>query len=422
MFLSAGIDFGTTNSSAAVSDGATVKMAPLEDGSATIPTAMYFPEDKSRIYFGREALRQYTEGGGEGRLMRSIKRILGTDLMRRTTMIGGRSVSYDAIVASFIDHLKNKMIESAGDDIDNVVMGRPVHFRDDDPEGDRRAEDELGEIAKAAGFKNVAFQFEPIAAAFAHERNISGEKLAIVMDIGGGTSDFPIIRLSPERKNLPDRSADVLANTGVRVGGNDFDRALSLKSFMPAFGMNTEIGGSVRQSKILPMPSAPYFSLSTWSDINDLYAYQSVNKIREYFRLSRSPDRVRRLVEIVERNLGHKNLAHVEDAKIKLSSEDEIKIVLDFLSDRPAVSSTRTDFVESIGRDMSAIKRSVEECLSQSGVKAESINLVILTGGSTEIPHINEVAREYFPNAELSAEDKMSSVGLGLAYDSMRRF
>ena len=129
-------------------------------------------------------------------------------------------------------------------------MGRPVHFRDNDPSGDAQAQAELEKIARSVGFKHVAFQYEPIAAAFAHEQNLSSEKLAFVVDIGGGTSDFTVIRLSPTRKLKLDRSDDVLANTGVRIGGNDFDKDLSLKSFMPCFGLGSEYRSGDKNIKI----------------------------------------------------------------------------------------------------------------------------------------------------------------------------
>ena len=229
----AGIDFGTTNSSAAISDGKTVRMVDVENGKDTIPTALFFPDKSNNVYYGRDAQKKYTDGDNPGRFMRSMKRVLGTSLMKSGTVINGKPMHFEAIVGYFVKYLKQKIDKAAGQDVESVVMGRPVHFRDDDPEGDKRAKQELEKIALAAGFKQVAFQYEPIAAAFAHEQDITSDKLAFVVDIGGGTSDFTVIRLSPDRKHAFDRTSDVLANTGVRIGGNDFDKALSMKSFMP---------------------------------------------------------------------------------------------------------------------------------------------------------------------------------------------
>jgi hypothetical chaperone protein len=421
--ISAGIDFGTTNSSVALAGNGEPRLVPVEQSNVTIPTAMYLISS-SEVYFGRDAIKRYTENETAGRFMRSIKRILGSTLMNSIgTQVGHNTVKFDKIIEIFVHHMKEKIDAAAGMNVESVVMGRPVHFRDNDPAGDKHAEEELLKIAENAGFKNIAFQYEPIAAAFAHERLLTGEKLAAVIDIGGGTSDFTIIRLSPTRKNYLDRTSDVLANTGVRVGGNDFDKNLSLKSFMPEFGMGTELGGKLGpHDKILPIPTGPFFSLSTWNEINDLYNYKSLNQIKKYLFGARSPEKVARLLEIVEGRLGHKNLNYVEDAKIKLSSENEVKMILDFLSDKPTITSTRNQFNESIKDNAKKIQASIDECIKQAGVKATDINLVILTGGSTEIPYISEITQANFPNAELSASDRLSSVGLGLAYDSMRRF
>ncbi len=419
MAFVAGIDFGTTNSSAAISDGGVPRMVHLEDDKDTIPTALFFPEKSSAVHFGRDAQQKYKDSELNGRFMRSIKRILGTDIMRGGTIINGHSVKFDVIIEHFIRHLKQKIDAAAGQPVDFVVMGRPVHFRDNDPAGDKRAQDELERIAHAAGFKNVAFQYEPIAAAFAHEQKLTSEKLACVIDIGGGTSDFTVIRLSPMRKNSLDRTADVLANTGVRIGGNDFDKALSLKSFMPLFGMGTEYKA---YNKNILVATGPYFSLSTWSSVNEVYNYKTLNMVRGYVVFGLEPEKTKRLYEIIENRLGHTNLDYVEATKMKLSTETSTRVKLDFLSDKPTVDAQRSIFEMAIQSDVAKIEKSITECLARANVKNSDIELVVLTGGSTEIPYINQIVQKHFPMAEVSSSDKMSSVGLDLAYDSMRRY
>lgn len=415
----AGIDFGTTNSSAAISDGGVPRMVDLEGGHDTIPTALYFPERSSAIYFGRDAKQKYTDGDLDGRFMRSIKRILGSDIMRGGTIINGRPIKFEAIIGHFLQHLKKKIDAAAGESVKSVVMGRPVHFRDNDPAGDARAQAELERIARAAGFKDVSFQYEPIAAAFAHEQGLKSEKLAFVADIGGGTSDFTVIRLSPARAVSLDRADDVLANTGVRIGGNDFDKALSMKAFMPCFGKDTEYRA---YDKNIAVALSPYISLSTWSRVNEVYNYKTLNMVRGYTVWGLEPEKVKRLYEIIEKRLGHKNLDYVEQAKMTLSGQSDVSVHLDFLSDAPTISTTRDVFENSIQPDMKKIEAAVQECIARAGIKNTDIELVILTGGSTEIPYVSRVMQSSFPNAEISASNKMASVGLGLAYDSMRRY
>ena len=415
----AGIDFGTTNSAAAISDGNAPRMVDVEAGKDTIPTALFFADKTNCVHFGRDAQNKYTNGDGSGRFMRSMKRILGSQTMRGGTVVNGKITRFDTIIEYFVKHLKQKIDKAAGTKVEYVVMGRPVHFRDNDPAGDAQAQAELEKIALAAGFKHVAFQYEPIAAAFAHEQNLTSEKLAFVVDIGGGTSDFTVIRLSPERKLKLDRTEDVLANTGVRIGGNDFDKALSMKSFMPCFGLGTEYKS---YDKNITIPTSPYISLSTWSSVNEVYNYKTLNMVRGYTVWGLEPEKTKRLYEIIENRLGHKNLDYVENAKMALSAQQEYEIVLDFLADAPLIKTNRSIFEDAIKSDMAKIEKSVQECIAQAGIKNTDIELVILTGGSTEIPYVSRVMQSYFPNAELSSANKMASVGLGLAYDAMRRF
>lgn len=415
----AGIDFGTTNSAAAISDGNAPRMVDVEAGKDTIPTALFFADKTNRVHYGRDAQSKYTNSDGSGRFMRSMKRILGSQTMRGGTVVNGKMTRFDTIIEYFVKHLKQKIDKAAGTKVEYVVMGRPVHFRDNDPAGDAQAQAELEKIALAAGFKHVAFQYEPIAAAFAHEQNLTSEKLAFVVDIGGGTSDFTVIRLSPERKFKLDRTEDVLANTGVRIGGNDFDKALSMKSFMPCFGLGTEYKS---YDKNITIPTSPYISLSTWSSVNEVYNYKTLNMVRGYTVWGLEPEKTKRLYEIIENRLGHKNLDYVENAKMALSSQQDYEIVLDFLADAPLVKTNRSIFEDSIKSDIAKIEKSVQECIAQAGIKNTDIELVILTGGSTEIPYVSRVMQSYFPNAELSSANKMASVGLGLAYDAMRRF
>ena len=415
----AGIDFGTSNSSTAITNGGVPRLVDVENGRNTIPTALYFPEKSSEVFYGRTAQQKYVDSETGGRFMRSMKRILGTPLMDSSTQINGHMVKFDDIIGAFVSYMKQKIDASANENVESVVMGRPVHFRDNDPAADDKAQQELKRITKKAGFKNVCFQYEPIAAAFAHEQKINSEKLACVIDIGGGTSDFTVIRLSPENRNKADRTKDVLANTGVRIGGNDFDKNLSLNAFMPVLGMGTDYKV---YGKVLSIPNSIYINLSTWNQVNDVYNYKTLNLVKGYQTWALEPEKLARLYQVVQNRLGHINLNYVEKAKIALSKDLSIESILDFLSDKPSIYITREEFNNSISNDVEKIEKFLSECILQAGVKNEDIDLVILTGGSTEVPRVSEIVTKFFPNAEVSAGDKLSSVGMGLAYDARRIF
>lgn len=415
----AGIDFGTTNSAVSVSDGGVPHMVQITPGKDTIPSALFFDDNDKQVYMGYDAHQKYREPFSEGRFMRSLKRILGTSTMLTGTQIRGRYIKYEDIIGYFIRHLKEKLDETVGASVVDVVMGRPVHFRDNDSNGDEVAQNQLEQIARNVGFKNIGFQYEPIAAAFSHEQQLSSEHLAIVIDIGGGTSDFTVIRLGPKLAHKTDRTDDILANTGIRIGGNDFDRSFAIDKFMPLYGLGT-LYRSV--DKILPVPNAPYIDLATWSFVNRAYTPQVLSLMRGIQINAQSPDKISRMMDILKNNLGHTNLDYVEYAKINLSHQDQVIQTLDFLSDCPSVTTNVSEFVNAISNDVSKIQLSMNDCLAAASVKNTDIGLVILTGGSTQIPYVSTIVRNTFPNAILSDSNKMASVGLGLAYDAMRRF
>ena len=175
MTFSCGIDFGTTNTIAALAQKNVLpSLVTLENNNTTLPSVLFFDNDNN-VSFGREALDLYMNGK-LGRCMRSLKRVLGTDLMSSGTYINNKKVSFIDILGCFLRNVKSKIDNDVKCSVENVVLGRPVHFRDFDGEADIRAENELRQVAKNVGFKNIEFQYEPVAAAFAHERKIEKEK------------------------------------------------------------------------------------------------------------------------------------------------------------------------------------------------------------------------------------------------------
>lgn len=409
-----GIDFGTSNSTVALSLKGEKKLVLLEDGKSTLPSAIFF-QPQSAPQFGRKAISSYMDGE-EGRFVRGLKKILGTALMEEKTLIGNKAVPFTQILGTFIGHLKDKAEQEAGDSIDSLVLGRPVHFHDDDEDADKKSQKTLEDIAKAAGFKNIDFLFEPIAAAFAHEENIKGEKLSLVVDLGGGTSDFTVIRISQDKMGKHDRRDDILSTSGVRIGGTTFDYRLSLKDFMPQLGMGTQYLDLFDKKKRHHVPTGVYFQLSDWAMVNFAQTKKAIAETLDIKRRAIAPDKIDRLLKLQQNHLGHTLLAQVENAKIGLTDAPAHTVRFKELGEGFDFSVTRQDFEDYIAQDVQKIFQSIEDCLSAAGISKDDIDLVILTGGSTELPLINQLVRENFPHAAISQGNKMDSVGLGLAY------
>jgi hypothetical chaperone protein len=413
--ISCGIDFGTSNTSVALAKDGQVQLVPVEDAHVTIPSALFFRPVDNRAFYGRMAIDMFFDRQ-KGRFMRSLKRVLGTTLMKQGTVVNGASMNFSAIITAFLKHVKDKADAVADGSIEHVVMGRPVHFVDNDPAADIRAQDELRLIAQRIGFKHIDFQFEPIAAAFAHEANITGEKLAIVADLGGGTSDFTIIRLSSSYARKTDRSSDILANTGVRVGGNDFDKELSLAAIMPEIGYRSTYG-----QKNLEVPLKPFHDLAEWSKVNFLYTPKVISQVRQLLHESHDKKRYGRLLKVLESETGHSLLAAAEGAKIALSDQPEYQATFDFIEEGFQVPIQRALFENAIRDDIDRIAASARQCLREAGVRKEAIELVILTGGTTEVREIQMEFKRLFSGAAIADTNKLSSVGLGLAYDSQHK-
>lgn len=417
--IACGIDFGTSNTTVAIArqNNDQITLVPVEDEHLTIPSTIFFPAESPAVVFGRKAINAHI-AQEDGRFMRSFKRVLGTSLMKEGTHIGGRKTKFENIIGHFIEDIKNKAELSAERDIHNVVAGRPVHFVDGNDKADKEAQSQLEAIFSAAGFKNIRFQYEPIAAAFAHELNMGDtERLAVVMDIGGGTSDFTIMRLSERYINKPDRHEDILSNAGIRIGGNDFDRALSLKCFMPLLGL-----GSLWGSKGLGFPVTPFFDLSELSKIQYMYTQKYKRDLRALIAQSNDKILTHRLLSIVEEEQGHALMAAVEESKINLSSCERTTADLSFIEAGLQSHADRAQFEDSLHGSLESIQTTINDCIMMAGVKADDVALVILTGGGTAIPLIQKITRRIFPQAGISDGNRLSSVGFGLACDARRYY
>jgi hypothetical chaperone protein len=410
-----GLDFGTSNTTLGLTEAGRPALVRLEGEDVTIPSAIFFaPGAAPKV--GRAAMSAYLDGEA-GRLMRSLKSVLGTGLVDEATQVGRERVKFREVIARYLAIVKRRAEAVAGREITSVTHGRPVHFVDGDAAGDQRAEDTLREIALSVGFREVSFQYEPVAAALDYERTADREELALIADIGGGTSDFSVVRIGPARRGAQDRKGDILANDGVRVGGVDFDRRLSLGAVMPLLGM-----GSPMKRRELEAPSVYFHDLATWSSINRLYDGRTLRQIREVRRDSARPDLIDRLIRVVEDEHGHGLAAAVEGAKIRLSEGEETDLALGFAETGLSAPIRREAFerqTEALGEK---IAERIRGCVSAAGLTAEKIDAVFLTGGSTRILHVRASVLAEVAQARVVEGDIFGAVGTGLTIEAARRY
>ncbi|WP_092952101.1 Hsp70 family protein [Paracidovorax konjaci] len=409
--LTLGIDFGTSNSAMAVRQlGGKAQMIPVEGAFPTLPTALFFNAEEGRTHAGREAIAHYLSGT-EGRLMRSLKSLLGSALLEEKTAVHGTLMSYQEVIALFFKLLSDRARAVVGSEPARVVLGRPVHFVDGNPQRDAMAEDALRKAAEDAGFQDIAFQLEPIAAALDYEQRVDRETRVLVVDIGGGTSDFTVVRLGPERAKNADRSADILATAGIHLGGTDFDQRLSRAHVMPLLGLRHH-GPSGRE-----VPSRVFFDLSTWHMIQWLYTPKSLAEARELRSNYRDPGLHDRLMTVLTERWGHRLAESVEQAKIEVSSRSvQALLALDWLEKDLQTSVSPEALAEDLQAPLQDIVRCARGCLLEADLGSRGVDALYLTGGSSALRPLREVLASEFPGIPQLEGDLFGGVAAGLAY------
>jgi hypothetical chaperone protein len=416
----AAIDFGTSNSAVALPrSGGGVRLVELEPGFATMPTAVFYRADtpaherEAERLYGRDAIAAYVDGL-DGRLMRSMKSILGSALLDQSTDLGaGRSVRYRDVVSGYLRRLKASAEAELGDAVDRVVLGRPVFFVDGEPARDAAAQRALEAAAREVGFAEVHFQFEPIAAALDHESRVEREGLVLVADIGGGTSDFSLVRVGPARRARAERRGDILGNHGVHVAGTDFDRRVELAAILPLLGYRS-LRPARRGEPAREMPSGLYLDLATWHLINTLYHPARLAELRSMREWFADPRHYQRLLRVLLARRGHALAAAAEAAKIEVATAGRARIDLGFVDPGLAATLDEPAAASALAADFERIVAAADETARQAGVAPSAVDTLYFTGGSTGLAALVEAVAARFPNAERVRGDRFASVAQGL--------
>jgi hypothetical chaperone protein len=406
-----GIDFGTSNSAMAWRPAHGIaQLIPLEGDALAMPTAVFYNAEDNSTHFGREAITHYLEGT-EGRLMRSLKSLLGSPLLMETTVINNQLVNFSDIITTYLAELRARATQHLGTAPTRVVMGRPVHFVDDDAERDAQAESSLRQAAEAVGFTDISFQFEPIAAALDYEQRLTRETTVLVADIGGGTSDFTVVRLGPERMHKLNRADDVLATTGVHIGGTDFDQKLSLGQVMPLLGFG-HIGPQTRE-----VPNRVFFDLATWHLINWQYqpkATAQAKALQVNYHDVRLHDR---LMRVLTERYGHHMAHDVEQAKIRCSqTNSDTRLDLSYVEAGLAASLSTTDLHTHLAQLLANTVACARECVQRAGLTHGKPDAIYLTGGSSALRTFQHALQTEFAGVPLVEGDLFGGVASGLVY------
>ena len=406
-----GIDFGTSNSAIAwATPQGVAQLIPLEGEALAMPTAVFYNAEEGSTHFGREAITHYLEGT-EGRLMRSLKSLLGSPLLMETTLINNQLVNFSDIITTYLAALRERAARHLGTAPTRVVMGRPVHFVDDDAARDAQAESSLRQAAESVGFKDIAFQFEPIAAALDYERRLTRETTVLVADIGGGTSDFTVVRLGPALMHKSNRADDVLATTGVHIGGTDFDQKLSLGQVMPLLGYG-HLGTDSRE-----VPNRVFFDLSTWHLINWQYQPKAMAQAKALQVNYADVQLHDRLMRVLNERYGHHMAHDVEQAKIYCSQTNgDTPIDLSYVESGLLASLKATDLHTHLTPLLASTVACARECVQRAELSHGKPDAIYLTGGSSALRTFQQALQTEFAGVPLVEGDFFGGVASGLVY------
>lgn len=414
--LAYGLDFGTSNSAVSIinkNDQSEV----LEIGSfglkKIIRSVLFFPSNKVKVvYVGDEAISEYIKSEMRGRFMQSIKSILRLKNFPLTYVIGYGALDLEDIVSLILKNIKNKADAITGVDVKRVVLGRPAMFSEDS-DIDSLAQKRLLNAAEKAGFEEVNFQIEPIAAALHYESVLKKEELVLVVDIGGGTSDFTIIKLSPDKISTIDRKNDILASNGVYIGGDNFDSEIMKSKLLDYFGRGSTYQTNGKNP--FAFPNHILSKLYTWQEANYLKNKLIRQQLERVHYESNNPKVVENLQSLINNNLGYSLFCEIEKAKIALSDNKEAFIDFHKLNIEIHEKISKIEFEMLIREQIEKISYSIDDCIKKANITNSNIDTVFMTGGSSLIPSLKQIVVDKFGENKIKYFDSFTSVASGLA-------
>jgi hypothetical chaperone protein len=408
-----GIDFGTTNSALSVYRNGTVEVVSVEsNGGELMRSVLYFNED-NEIFAGSEAIRHYVDEGAAGRFMQSIKTFLPNTSFN-TTEVFGKRYTIDDLIAIILRKLKACGEAHVGCPVESVVLGRPVVFSTDAAK-DAVAQQRLESAARKAGFKNIWFQYEPVAAALAFESSLPAgqERTVFIGDFGGGTSDFSVIRVKGGAFARADRRSDVLSLGGVYVAGDKFDSQIMWDKLAGHFGRHARYK-TMGKDDWINVPRSIIYTLCQWHRIPLLRARKTRELIRVIKGTTDDRQAIEHLENIINDNFGFFLFQAIEKAKCELSAREQA--VISFIERDLCISEEigKKEFETINAENFRQIADCIDEVVAKSGLLPGQINTVFLTGGTSRIPHIRTLFTERFGRDKIESKDAFTSVVHGL--------
>ena len=413
MSLAVGLDFGTTNTALAVARDGETELALFDSAEGPTPAfrSLLFvgleDDGSQRVTAGPDAIRDYLAAESEGRLIQSLKSFLASGSFT-STVIFGRSYGLEDLVGHLLTRVREAAERRFGDLGVRAVVGRPVRYVDSNGEkDDARAVARMTRALEKAGFTELRFEPEPLAAAWEYRRRLDSESLTLIADFGGGTTDFSLLRLAPGGE------AEVLGTAGVGLAGDAFDARLVEHEVSGPLGR----GASYRSEldKELDLPRWLFANLERWHLVSFLKTPDTLGFLRRVRDRSEDATRIDALLHVVENDLGYRLHGAVHSTKLGLTDAERASLLFD---EAPAVVEAevaRADFEGWIAPELAAIEDCFTGLLAQAGVPAAAVDTVFLTGGSAFVPAVRRLFADRFGEERLRGGEELTTVARGLA-------
>jgi hypothetical chaperone protein len=429
-----GIDFGTTNSSVAIArSSSTTELVPfptLTGLTESFRSVLYLEQLKLagrtqlKSFTGPQAIEHYLDaatGHEQGRLIQSLKSYLPSRTLTGTEVFGRRYTLED-LIARILTDLRLAAEKHLGQPIRHATVGRPVRFvAAETPEDDAFAVSRLEAAFHHAGFEHVAFELEPIAAAYAYESTLDRDELILIGDFGGGTSDFSLLHVGPTARTAgTNRQQALLGNSGLGLAGDAFDARIVRKLVSPALGSasfeRTFSHAADRPAPIIPaVPAWIYANLERWHYLSFLKTRNVTELLRSARTRAQEPEKIAALITLIDEGLGYQLHQAVQRLKIDLSRSESADFHFRDGSMDITAQVTRADFESWIAEELLSIETCVDDLLKTTGISAEKVDRVFLTGGTSFVPAVRRIFDTRFTAQKIRTGNEFTSVASGLA-------
>ncbi len=428
--ISVGIDFGTTNSSVAWGlDPSQIELVtfPAAAGpTESFRSVLYLEQHKRagrsqvKSFTGPAAIEEYLsvstrpdlDGVSAGRLIQSLKSYLPSRTLTGTEVFGRRYTVED-LISRILADLRLQAEARFGRPIRHATVGRPVRFVGaETEEDDAFAVTRLREAFRQAGFTEIDFEMEPVAAAYAYESTLDHDELILIGDFGGGTSDFSLLHAGPGVRRRGRSPQDLLGNSGLGLAGDAFDARIVRRLVSPALGSDSY----ERSAKLIPaVPAWIYANLERWHYLSFLKT-RNVTEILKSARMrAMEPEKIEALIELIDEDLGYQLHQAVQRLKVELSHSESAQFRFRDRGMSLEATVQRAEFEGWIADELGAIEGCIDGLLKTAGVDRRSVDRVFLTGGTSFVPAVRRIFESRFGAERVRAGNEFTSVARGLA-------